>query len=160
MERLPIAYEDDVLVMARVDGLGLVGWRDAPRLEHIHQWHDLGRELARSHPGASACLDVVLRGTPRFTEEVRHASQALASDPRIFPNGFAHVVLVGGLPGSAVRAFINTVILVARPPVPAKVFGEVRSAAAWLHPRMRAHGWTLGELAGAGEALVSRLRVA
>lgn len=134
----------------------IVVWRDAPDLADIRAWHRLGLFMAKEH-ATSACIDVVVAGTPRFSDDVRRAAEELARDERIFPLGIAHVLLIPGLGGSAVRAFIGTILLVARPPAPAKVVGDVPSAIAWLLPKLGA-GWTAAELRAECDAAVERAR--
>lgn len=141
-------------VFVRARNVAFVGWRDAPSHDDILAWHDLGRAMAREE--RSACVDLVLRGRPRFSDDVRRASEALARDPGIFQLGFAHVLLIPGVAGSAVRAFIGTILLVTRPPAPAKVFGDVAGGMAWLRPRLDAR-WSEAELAACCGELVHLL---
>lgn len=148
-------YESPRARFAELRNVGIVVWRDAPDLADILAWHRLGKTMAEEH-GACACVDVVVTGRPRFTDDVRRASEALARDPRIFTLGFAHVVLVPGLAGSAVRAFIGTILLVARPPAPAKVVGDVPAAVDWLLPRL-GPAWSAAELRAGCDASIALL---
>jgi hypothetical protein len=156
MSRLSIVYEDDRAILAKARNVGLVGWREAPTPELIGHWHRLGRALAKEH-AKSACIDIVLRGTPRFSDAMRREAERLASDASIFPLGFAHIVLAPGLAGTAVRAFISTVLLVTRPPAPARVFADARGAATWLVPRLAETGWTEPAIVDASNELIDRL---
>jgi hypothetical protein len=163
-------HVDDESVMGKCRNLGLVGWRAAPGVEHVRRWRSLGHSLDAANPGGSACIDLVLSGTPKISEEVRREAEQFASDPRVFRRGIAHIIELPGLAGAAVRAFISTVILVARPPAPAKAFGDIKTASTWLVSKLTADGgslaskteppviWTAGEVTAAYEALVSRLR--
>ena len=150
-------YEDDRVVLGNVRSLGLVAWREAPLAGHIRHWHELGSTIARSHPGTGACLDVVVGGTPSFADDMRKEAVSLASDPQIFELGIAHAIVVPGLVGTAVRAFVSTVILVSRAPAPVKVFSDLPGAVRWLAPRLAPHGWTEAELTEAAEALYVRV---
>ena len=60
----------------------------------------------------------------------------------------AHVILPQGLPGVATRAFLSTATLLARPPAPARISGDVESAARWLEIALARGGvpWTFAQL--------------
>jgi len=154
---LEIAFEDERAVMGTVRNVAFVGWREAPLVAHVREWHRLGRNIAKAHPGAGACIDIVLRGTPKFGEDVRKEAIRMASDRHVFELGFAHAILVPGFTGTAVRAFIGTVLLVARPAAPTKVFGDVTSAVHWLAPSLAPHGWKEADLRAACDDVVARL---
>lgn len=130
-------YERPHARMIQSGNLALIGWRDAPKYEDILAWHQLGKSMARAFPEGSACVSVVVRGTPNFTEDVRSATIKMAADSGIFPMGFAHVISMPGFAGLAVRSFVQTVLVLARNPSPSKVFGDAQAASAWLAPRMR-----------------------
>jgi hypothetical protein len=147
---------DDRAVIARIRNVGFVGWRDAPTIEHMVAWHRLARTLHKEH-GASACIDVVVRGTPRFTEDVRRSAEELARDPKAFELGMVHALLMPGMAGTAVRMFIQTVLLVGRAPNPVKVASDIPSALGWLGPRVAAHGWTERELREGCDELIAAL---
>jgi hypothetical protein len=150
-------YESERGVFVEHRNVAVVGWREAPEVADIRAWHRLGQTMTREH-GKCACIDIVLRGTPRFSDEVRRASEELARDPKIFELGFAHAMLMPGLGGSAVRAFIGTILLVTRPPVPAKVLGDVSAAVEWLLPKLGG-AWTAQELRAVCEHVVVQLNV-
>lgn len=135
-------HADERSVLATLQNVAFAGWRDAPQVEDIRRWHQLGRAVQAAHPGRGCCFDVVVRGRPDFGEAMRRETVKFASDPDIFQLGFAHVVIAPGLVGSAVRAFIGTILLVARPPAPAKVFGEVDAAVEWMAPSLVPDGIT------------------
>lgn len=149
-------YEDERLVMGRAGTLLLLGWREAPLLDHVRRWHELGRTIAREHPGQGACIDVVYGGTPSFGEDMRKAAVAMAADPDFCPLGIAHPIVVPGMVGTAVRAFVSTVILVSRAPAPAKVTPDLRTAVRWLAPRVAHLGWTETSLDEVCRALEAR----
>ena len=144
-------------MMARVRNVAFVGWRDAPTATQMREWHRLAHLLAKEHGATSACIDIVVRGTPRFTDDVRRSAEELARDAKAFPIGIAHVLLIPGLAGTAVRAFIQTILLVSRPPNPAKVVGDLASAVGWLGPKLAAHGWTERELRARCDEMVQLL---
>ena len=142
-------------LFASVRNVAIVGWREAPLPEDIREWHRFGQTMARTHPAGSACVDIVVRGTPNFSDETRAAALRFASDPRIFTLGIAHAILLPGMAGTAVRTFINTILLVARPPAPAKAFGDLSGTVDWLLPKLES--WTRGELLAACEDVRARL---
>ena len=156
MAQLTWVYEDERLVLARARSLCLAGWRDAPLADHIRRWHELGRSIARTHRGAGACIDVIYGGTPRFSDEMRREAERFSADNAIFEIGFAHVILVPGMVGSAVRAFVSTIVLVGRSGSPTKVTGDLAGAVAWMAPRLAPHGWTAAELSTACDELSAR----
>lgn len=137
-------YERPNALMIQSGNLALVGWRGAPNYEDVIAWHQLGKSMARECPEGSACVDLVLGGTPDFSEPVRRAAVKLASDPHIFPYAYAHIIVMPGFAGTAVRSFIQTVITISRTPAPSKVFGDAATATSWLHPKM--HGSITKEL--------------
>jgi hypothetical protein len=161
------SHANDRSVMGSFRNLGLVGWRAAPAVDDIRRWRSLGHALEQAHPGGSACIDLVVGGTPRFSDEMRKEAEQFASDPRAFSLGIAHLIVLPGFAGTAVRAFISTIILVARPPSPAKAFGDAESACSWLLARLRtgsvasggapAASWTEAEVMMAQRALMAKL---
>ena len=157
MAILDYALEDDCAIIASARNVTFAGWRNAARAEHIREWHRVGRNVARQHRGTGACIDIIKRGTPIFAEDMRKEAEAMARDPNVFELGVAHVVLMPGLAGTAVRLFIGTIALVARPPAPTKTFGEIPDALDWLGPKLAKHGWTRADLSAACEELALRL---
>jgi hypothetical protein len=97
-----------------------------------------------------------VQGTPSFSDETRLEAERFASDPKIFELGVAHVILIPGLGGTAVKAFINTILLVARPPAPAKAFDNLPAAVDWMLPKLQ--GYTKNELLLACDELRARVR--
>jgi hypothetical protein len=145
-------------VIARARTVAFVGWRGTPRAEDVAEWHRLGTTLEKAHPRSTACVDLVLTGTPSFTEDVRREAQSLAADRGIFHLGFVHVLLMPGFAGVAVRGFIGTILHISRPHAPTKVVGSIADASSWLAPKLSAQGWTERELAETCEELVTMLR--
>ena len=141
-----ILVDDDTALITIARNVAVCGWRNAPRVEHVRTWHRAGREIARAFPGVGASVDIVVRGTPHFTDDVRKAAEEMARDTHVFDLGIAHAVLIPGFAGTAVRAFIGTVLLISRPATPTKVMGDLGQAVAWLAPRIAKQGWTEAEL--------------
>jgi len=149
-------HVDERCVMGNARNLGLVGWRSAPLADDMRRWRSFGHTLCRTYPEGSACIDLVVSGTPSFSSEMRKESEQFASDAKIFPNGIAHIVLLEGLAGTAARAFISTVLLVARTPTPSKSFADSRTAAPWLRERL-GKGWSEVQIFDAYRALAAKL---
>lgn len=152
-----ILLENDRCVLATVRNVGLAGWRGAPSAQTFvrgTRWDARFLRVSQRRAGAL----IVVTGRPDFADDTRRAANKLASEPKIFELGFAHVILMPGLAGSAVRAFISTVLLVARPPAPAKVFANSRDAVAWLASALSAHGWTAEALPSAVDELHQRVQ--
>jgi len=129
-------HEDRTLRLAACEGLLFAVWSDAPDLTQMRMLGGALRTQSRTYPRAGALMNVVVRGTPNFSEPVRHEALRLARDPSLNGLGTAHVILLGGLPGVATRAFLSTVALVSSAAAPVKVFGDATAAAEWLSHRL------------------------
>jgi hypothetical protein len=150
-------FLDDRAFYSVLRNVMIVGWRDAPLADHIREWHRIGKEVAREHRGTGACFNIVLRGTPRFSDDMRKATEKFAADDDVFELGTAHVILIPGLAGTAVRAFIQTILLVSRSKAPNKVFKSVDESVLWMAPRLAPHGWTSREIQTACDEVVRAL---
>jgi len=129
--------------------LALAIWRDAPTIEVLREVSRAGRALAKQQPNGSGLVNLLVSGTPRFSEDVRAEVVKIARDATLYPLGIARVFLVPGLAGVAVRAFLNTVTLVAGPSSrPLRAFTTLEDAAAWLAPKLEVGGqrWTPAEI--------------
>jgi hypothetical protein len=113
----------------------------------MHTLERVGRKLATEH-GRTALANVAVRGTPKFTSDVRDELLRMSRDPELLPLARAHVVVAPGLVGAAVRAFLSTTLFLSRVAVPTKVLSSFDSAAAWLvDPLSRGDTrWTRAEL--------------
>ncbi len=140
MPRTEIVHEDATLRLGVSRNLLVFAWSGTPESEHIRTLSRVHHTLAGRYHEHLAALDLVVTGTPRFTDPLRDELVRLVRDPRLQGKGTAHVVSMGGLTGATVRAFISTVILLARPAAPNKVFSEVAPAAAWLVPMLTTGG--------------------
>jgi hypothetical protein len=147
MAALEIVHTDAILSIATSRNVQVNVWTDAPTVEQIRAFSRTGAALARRHPRGTGLLNVMLRGTPRFSEQVRDETVKLMKQAD-FRLGTAHLVLMGGLTGTAVRAFMSTVMLLARSPTPNKVFGDPGTATAWLAPLLAqgAEPWSSAQL--------------
>ena len=136
MPKLRAVHEDPTLRISGCENLLLAVWSNAPDLAQMRAMGAALRGLARSQPAGSALMNIVVRGTPNFTEPVRTEALRLSRDPTISRLGGAHVILLSGLAGVATRAFLSTVTLVASQATPTRIFGDGKAAAAWLAERL------------------------
>ncbi len=146
-------YEDRSLRLASHRNVMFSVWTDAPTLPQVRTIHREGEIFVRANPTGQALVNIVVGGIPLFTDAVREELVKMMRSRAMFSLGTAHVILVGGMAGSAVRAFLSTVMLLARPPAPNRVFGTAVETVAWLHGRLggTAAQWTANELRDALE---------
>jgi hypothetical protein len=128
--------------------LVVFSWRALATVEQVRACGRASRGLARRKPGGTGAVNLIAGGVPRFTDEVRREAERLRADPSLSPLGRADVVLVDGFAGVAARGFMSTVTLLGKSGRPHRVFGDVRSAGAWLAPKLSAGGepWTSAEV--------------
>ena len=151
---LELIYDDAVLVMGTARNVLFGGWKDAPTVETLRTMEDAGREYARGH-GPLVLFNVAYGGTPSFSEDVRKETTRLTGDPSLFQLSRAHVVQIPGFKGAAVRAFMNTFILLGRPPHPTRMLGSSQAAIDWILPVLERStaGWTAADLKAESDAL-------
>jgi hypothetical protein len=144
-----VLFEDPILRLVGERDLLVGVWFDAPALEHIGVLSRESHALHARFP-RTAYANVIVRGVPKFTTEVRAAVEQLTRETDPWGRATAHVILLGGLAGSAVRAFLSTTMLVARSKTPTKVFGDTAAAAKWMSGQLAegAERWTFAELHG------------
>lgn len=146
---IQVVHHDAALRITVSKNLQINVWTDAPTLAHLRLHAAQAQVMHRAHPDGTGLVNIMVRGTPKFTDGVRDEAVRLRKMPSHYTLGTAHVVLVTGLAGAAVRAFMGTVILMARSPTPSKVFGDIDSAVRWFTPIL-ARGrsaWTAADLA-------------
>jgi hypothetical protein len=140
-------HDDPVLRTVNARNVQVNVWLGAPTIVQVRAFGRASAALARKHPRGTALVNLMMQGKASFSEEVR---DELVKQMKLdtFRLGAAHVVLASGLTGTAVRAFLSTVILLGRPGIPTKVFSDTKSAAAWHLPLLAqgAEAWTLAEL--------------
>ena len=155
MAELETVHSDSTLRIVIARNLQVNVWSNAPTLEQMRVFGRTGVAQARQHPRGTGLINLVVRGTPSFSEAVRAEAVKLVKQEALFSLGGAHIILLGGLAGTAVRTFMNTAILLGRPRRPNKVFVEAEPATAWLAPLLArgAEPWSQAELA----ALVAQL---
>ncbi|MBX3269867.1 MAG: hypothetical protein KF729_06380 [Sandaracinaceae bacterium] len=144
-----LVYEDETLREAYARNVHLVAWFDAPTADHMRQYGVGAQALHARYPRGSALVNLIVSGTPSFSNEVRELARQYTAEG-LHDAGAAHVILVGGLLGSAVRGFLGTMVLLGRPPNPTRVFAAIEPAAAWLTRNLAQTGpepWDAAELA-------------
>lgn len=136
--------------MVTARNLFVAVWSDAPTVKQMQAMARAAAAHRRAHPRGAALLNVVRGGTPSFDNAVRDEARRLTSDGH-FDVGVAHVVLLGGLVGAAVRAFLSTIVLLGRPKEPTQVFGDANAAIGWLASRFANGGerWTRDDVQAA-----------
>jgi len=129
---LQITRDDGVLRIGSDRNLLVAGWTASPEGDHLRVLGEHAHRIARAYPKGSALLNVLIRGTPKFHDRVREEAVKVINDPSNFPLGAGHVIMVDGLAGAAIRAFLSTIMLLGRGNRPRKVFADPREAAAWI----------------------------
>ena len=153
-----LVYEDETLREGYAKNVHLVAWFDAPTADHMRQYGVGAQALHARYPQGSGLMNLIVSGTPSFSNEVRELARQYTAEG-LHDAGAAHVILVGGLLGSAVRGFLGTMLLLGRPPNPTRVFAGVEPAAAWLVGGLERTGtqrWDADELAAITTRFVAR----
>lgn len=148
-------YADARVRITKHRNLFFVVWHDAPDVTQMQVLSKVFAAGQSEHPEGVGCISAVMGGTPTFSTEVRAEVAALnKAAPLRF--GMAHVILVGGLVGATVRAFLSTTLLLSRGQQVAKVFGTLDEGADWLVERMAGHGiaWTAPQIVSAEQAVI------
>jgi len=123
-------YADERVSMAHVGPLFLCGWADAPTMVQMRALGQYGRQV-EAVVGPMSLVNVAFGGVPKFSDEVRKISAEFTRDASLFAHSRAHVVTIPGFKGAAVMSFINTFLLLGRPPRPTKVFRALDEAVRW-----------------------------
>jgi hypothetical protein len=144
-----IAFENAIARISTHENVLVLRWADAPRgVGELREFEKIGRKLTSAHDKKAILASVIVSGTPKFSQEARDEVTRLTRTP-MFHLGTAQIILVGGLAGVAVRAFLSTSVLVARPSTPTKVFAQLDPGIDWIEGRLREGpvSWTRGDLA-------------
>ena len=152
-----VVFENETARIAALDNVLVVRWADAPRTTfELKEFEKAGKRIASEFDKRAVFANVIVSGTPSFSQEVRDEVARLTSSP-MFHLGTAQIILVDGLAGVAVRAFLSTAFLLSRAKAPNKVFGDLRRGIDWMHARLGDGpvSWTHDGLAGFVEKVVS-----
>lgn len=136
-------WHEDARVRIVSDGELLIAvWTNAPLGE---QMRALGAAQLGHHDQLGALkqifVNLVIDGTPEFSDEVRKSAVELSRRGETWETITAHIIMIPGLRGIAVRSFVSTFVLLARAWERTSVFGDVQAAAKWIAKK---HGsrWT------------------
>lgn len=124
-------------------------WTDAPDVHQMRAFSRHAASFCEKMGRSTILLNAVIRGTPRFPDGVRDEVVKAMKLRGVFKLGAAHLITVGGLAGSATRAFLATAVLLGRPKTPTKVFGDPREACDWVAERAgsaAAEPWTAEDM--------------
>ncbi len=146
-----LAFENEVARITYDRNVAATAWFDAPRTKlEILEMEKVGKKISAQYKDATALFNVIVSGTPSFNDEVRKEVTRISGDDTLYALGSAHVLLVQGFVGSAVRAFVSTALTLGRAKTPNKVFGDVDGAATWLKGQLDKGPvvWTPGDLVG------------
>ena len=145
-----LAFENDTARIAIDRNVVVAAWFQEPRVpKELREMERAGKKVSSKYKNAGALFNVIISGKPSFSEEVRNEVNRITSDDTLFTAATAHVILVEGFIGSAVRAFLATALVVSRTKTPNKTFGDVASSVRWVKERLEAttETWTEGDLA-------------
>ncbi len=147
-------YDDPTCHLSVKRNLLVISWHDAPTAPQLREMVRLAKIVGKKYPAGTAMLDLIVEGTPKFSDEVHKEASRLAKDVDFVPCGAADCILIPGFAGVATRSFLNTIYLVSRSPRPTKAFPDIATGAAWLAPRVSVGGekWTADEIAKLGHA--------
>ena len=143
-----IAHEEGIFRITKERNVAVAAWRDAPSVQQMRAFERVGLAMSKAHPKGTALFNVVLSGTPNFSTELRDETTRISARNDMFKLATAHLVLVEGFVGVAVRAFLTTSVLLAKTPTPTKVFSSKELAADWVHGLLEPSGekWTRDQL--------------
>ena len=145
---LRLNFENEILRLGVERNVCVVAWRNAPTVLELREMHKTGKRLQLEHKKGSALFSVILGGTPAFPQDVRDEVGVIVRDDHVFTLAAAHVILVTGLAGAAVRAFLSTAFLLSRPSTPNKVFADIATSVKWVHEKLEVGSviWSEAEL--------------
>ena len=144
-----IGFENEIARISTDKNVLVLRWADAPKgIAELREFEKIGRKLTSEYDKKAILASVIVSGTPKFSQEARDEVTRLTRTP-MFHLGTAQIILVGGLAGVAVRAFLSTSVLVARPSTPTKVFAQLDPGIDWILARLHEGpvSWTRGDLA-------------
>lgn len=150
----PPLFRDERVTFFGLEHLFIVVWDNAPQLSQMEAMAEHGRAFESSH-GPAALVNIAANGRPNFSDDVRRIAVELTRDPTLFQVARAHVILMTGFAGIAVRSFINTFLLLGNPPRPTRMLGSLDDAGTWLSEFLPEGAWTPEALTQSVQALMS-----
>lgn len=124
-----VLYQDETMRMSHLGCVVGTTWLDAPTLPQMQMFASHARRVSQQFDG-SFLFNMVIDGTPSFDGRVRDEAAKLTAEG-VNRRGAAHVILVGGFRGAAVRAFLGGLLVINKPAIPTKVFADAPSAVAY-----------------------------
>lgn len=142
-------YQDDGAVILSLDNLITATWFAEPTLGRLRALYHTTKSVKAKNPKGCAYAGLIIGGTPRFSAEVRNEAKRITAHVDHRDLAAAHIILIDGLIGSAVRGFLGATVLLGRPKEPTKVFSNISDAVRWLAPLLRVEGapqWSIERL--------------
>ncbi len=130
-----LRYADETLRVVTDRRLCVIRWLDSPEARHFAEvTRAFAYAVDKSGKGGVGLFNVVdARGKlPRFNDEIRRAAGDMTRAVTPDSAGAAHVILVDGLAGVAVRMFLSTLTLLSRAATPTTIHSSLAEGAAWL----------------------------
>ena len=152
-----VAYEDSTLRVGVVENLTIAVWFDAPSADQMRTVDRVDKAMRRASKGGVGFLNVIVSGVPTFSAEVREEAARQVAEGNDNNACAGHLILIEGFVGVAVRAFLSTVFLMAKPDYPTKIFAEPRLCARWMAESLDGAGevrWTKERMELAIDALI------
>lgn len=146
-----VLFENETARISVDRNVVVAAWFQEPRgPKELREMERAGKKVSSKYKDGSVLFNVIISGKPSFSEEVRNEVNRITSDDTLFRAATAHVILIDGFIGSAVRAFLATALVVSRTKTPNKTFGDLPSAVKWAKERCDAsktQAWVEGDLA-------------
>ncbi len=135
-------YRDDAVSLYRGRGVLIARWIGAPTMEQAVVLDTYAS--AAKGDDAPGFLNIILdiEGKPDFSAEFRTYATRVTGDPAWYPRFRAHVILLEGLGAIGIQMFVQTMLMVAKPPVPTAAFRDCDAACEWALPLLADAGWT------------------
>jgi hypothetical protein len=146
-----IFFENETTRISLDRNVVVAAWFQEPRApKELREMERAGKKVSSKYKDGGVLFNVIISGKPSFSEEVRNEVNRITSDDTLFTAATAHVILLDGFIGSAVRAFLATALVVSRTKTPNKTFNDVASSVKWVKERCDAaktEPWAEGDLA-------------
>jgi hypothetical protein len=128
-----LRYEDETLRVVTDRRLCVARWLDTPAPRHFAEVTKAFAHAVDGKSGVGLFNVVDARGKlPRFNDEIRRAAGDMTRAITPGSAAAAHVILVDGLSGVAVRMFLSTLTLLSRAATPTTIHSTVAEGVAWL----------------------------
>lgn len=105
-------------------------------LEDMDRMERVGDSWLARNPGRVVELSVIFPSDAKMTSEERTRMVQIIKRWDRVRDAAGTVILADGLLGAMHRSVLTGMLMLARPPHPAKVFSELRSATRWIAPHV------------------------